>query len=729
MTIPILEGLNPAQKQAVETINGPLLIIAGPGSGKTRVITHRIAYLINTVGISPRNILAVTFTNRAAREMNNRLTRLVGTVGEHLTVGTFHSFCASILRRHGGQIGLDSSFTIFDAEDQRDALKLAMADAEIDPKRFPPRAIQSSISKAKSSLIDAKQLRDVQSNYFEETVATIYTSYEVLLARYNAVDFDDLLLKAVFLLQNSADVLSRYQQRFVHLLIDEFQDTNVSQYELAKLLSGHYRNICVVGDPDQSIYSWRNADIQNILNFQEDYPEATLVALEENYRSTSTVLEAAKGLIKSNLQRLKKDLTTQKGPGSAIVINESFTEDEEAQYVLKQIARLNRDNGIKKGDCAVMYRVNAQSRVYEEACLRYGMEYKLVGGVRFYHRREVKDIIAYLRTIGNPFDQVSLLRIINKPSRGIGDRTLEQLRFWASTRDLSLSAALDQINQGTYIGETDTISLSPRAIQAVTGVANLLNELRNESLKVDVVELIDMVLNRINYRAFLESGDDADERWDNVMELRNAAMDFQGLNPGEGLTALLERLALVADTDNYEETPDALTLITLHQAKGLEFPVVFICGMEEGLLPHFRSMDSPEEIEEERRLCYVGITRCMEKLFLTRAFRRGFMGGRSGPTIPSRFLQEIPAHLIESSTPLAKKREVWKSDTSSPDDEITNALVLKTGDRVSHSIFGEGVVVSSSGKGLDTEVTVAFVEGAGVKRLLVSHAPMLKMED
>ena len=728
MTIPILQGLNTAQRQAVETIDGPLLIVAGPGSGKTRVITHRIAYLINTVGISPRNILAVTFTNRAAREMNDRLIRLVGTGGAHLTVGTFHSFCASILRRYGSHVGLDSRFTIFDDEDQRDALKLAMAEAEVDPKRFPPRAIQSAISKAKSSLIDAQQLQQLQSSYFQETVATIYAAYEMLLTRYNAVDFDDLLLKAVFLLRSSDEVLRDYQQRFVHVLIDEFQDTNLSQYELSKLLAAGYRNICVVGDPDQSIYSWRNADIQNILNFQKDYPEAKLVALEENYRSTGTVLEAAKGLIKSNQQRLEKDLTTQKGPGSAIVINESFTEDEEAQYVLQQIAKMSRENGIKKRDCAVMYRVNAQSRVYEEACLRYGMEYKLVGGVRFYHRREVKDIIAYLRTIGNPDDQVSLLRIINKPSRGIGDRTLEQVRFWASTRGISLSAALDQIHQGIHIQEPDNLSLSPRAAQAVTGIAKLLNELRIESLKLDVAELIDMVLDRIHYRAFLESGDDVDERWDNVMELRNAATDFQGLMPGEGLTALLERLALVADSDNLEETPDALTLITLHQAKGLEFPVVFICGMEEGLLPHFRSMDSPEEIEEERRLCYVGITRCMERLFLTRAFRRGFMGGRSGPTIPSRFLQEIPAHLIESSTPLVTKREVWHPENRTHEDKPTNALILNTGDRVSHSIFGEGVVVSSSGKGLDLEVTVAFVAGAGVKRLLVSHAPMVKVK-
>ncbi len=727
MTTPILEGLNPAQRQAVEAIDGPVLIVAGPGSGKTRVITHRIAYLMGTVGISPRSILAVTFTNRAAREMKERLQRLVGTRTEQITVGTFHSFCAGVLRRHGQHVGLDTGFTIFDDEDQRDALKLAMEEAEVDPKRFPVRAMQSVISKAKSSLLDAQALAQRQSSFFEETAARVYARYEEMLGRYNAVDFDDLLSKAVYLFRNTPDVLHRYQQRYVHVLIDEFQDTNVSQYELARLLADGYRNICVVGDPDQSIYSWRNADIRNILSFQRDYPTAKLVALEENYRSTGTVLEAAKGLIKSNRQRLDKDLRTQKAQGPAIVVSESFTEDEEAQFVLQQIDRLSREDGVKKGDCAVMYRVNAQSRAFEEACLRYGMEYRLVGGVRFYHRREVKDLIAYLRAIGNPEDQVSLLRIINKPARGIGNRTVEQVSFWASTQGISVNAALERIAEERSAGGAASHPLSSRAAQAVSGFAALLKSLREESRRLDVVELVDTVLDRISYRAFLQAGDDAEDRWENVMELRSAAQEFKGLEPGGDLTALLERLALVADIDNYKESLDALTLITLHQSKGLEFPVVFICGMEEGLLPHFRSMDSPEELEEERRLCYVGITRCMERLFLTRAFRRGFMGGSGGPTIPSRFLQEIPSHLIESPTPLAKKREVWAARPAVVVEAVP-ALPLRTGDRVSHGVFGEGVVVSSTGKGSDQEVTVAFAGGAGVKRLLLSYAPLEKVE-
>ena len=642
-------------------------------------------------------------------------------------MGTFHSFCAGVLRCHGQHVGLDTGFTIFDDEDQRDALKLAMEQAEVDPKRFPVRAVQSVISKAKSSLLDAQALAQRQSSFFEETAARVYARYEELLGRYNAVDFDDLLSKAVYLFRTTPEVLHRYQQRYVHVLIDEFQDTNVSQYELARLLADGYRNICVVGDPDQSIYSWRNADIRNILSFQRDYPTAKLVALEENYRSTGTVLEAAKGLIKSNRQRLDKDLRTEKEQGPAIVVNESFTEDEEAQFVLQQIDRLSRGGGVKKGDCAVMYRVNAQSRAFEEACLRYGMEYRLVGGVRFYHRREVKDLIAYLRAIGNPENQVSLLRIINKPARGIGNRTVEQVSFWASTQGISVNAALERIAEERSAGGAASHPLSSRAAQAVSGFAALLKSLREESKRLDVVDLVDTVLDRISYRAFLQAGDDAEDRWENVMELRSAAQEFKGLGSGEDLTALLERLALVADIDNYKESLDALTLITLHQAKGLEFPVVFICGMEEGLLPHFRSMDSPEELEEERRLCYVGITRCMERLFLTRAFRRGFMGGSGGPTIPSRFLQEIPAHLIESATPLAKKREVWAAKPAVV-EEVAPALSLRTGDRVSHGVFGEGVVVNSSGKGSDQEVTVAFAGGAGVKRLLLSYAPLEKVE-
>ena len=727
MTTSVLEGLNDAQREAVEAIDGPLLIIAGPGSGKTRVITHRIAYVVRTIGISPYRILAVTFTNKAANEMKSRLQRLVGARADQLTVGTFHAFCAAVLRRHGQHVGLNSSFTIFDEEDQTELIKVAMGEVEVDPKRFPRRSIQGVISRAKSLLLDARGLAMQQGSYFEEVAARVYSRYEELLARNNAVDFDDLLLRTVQLLDNVPEVRQRYQERYVHLLIDEFQDTNVCQYALARLLAGRHRNICVVGDPDQSIYSWRNADIRNILSFQKDYPNAKVITLEENYRSTETVLDAAKGLIAANRQRLAKDIRTRQGKGPPLTVHEAFTEDEEAQYAIQQVDHLVREGKYKAADFAIMYRINAQSRALEEACLRYGMKYKLVGGIRFYQRREVKDVIAYLRLMNNLEDQVSLARIINTPLRGIGHRSMEQITHWARSHNLSLFAAMEQVQKEMAEGRVASHPLAPRAAQAVASFVALVQSLREDSHRLDVVALINSVLEHTRYRAYLEaSADDFEERWENILELRSAAQEFRELDPPEDLTALLERLALVADIDSYDETTDAITLITLHQAKGLEFPVVFITGMEEGLLPHYRSMDSPEELEEERRLCYVGITRCQERLYLTRAFRRGLMGS-SGPTVPSRFLQEIPSHLMGLSEPLGQKRTMWTpSVPTAPQQRVT--LIFKAGDKVNHSTFGEGEVVSCVASGEDQEVTVAFKGDAGLKRLLLSYAPLEKVE-
>ena len=729
MTTHLLEGLNEAQREAVEAIQGPLLIIAGPGSGKTRVITHRIAYLVRIVGVSPHRILAVTFTNKAAKEMKDRLKRLVGTQANDLTVGTFHAFCASVLRRHGQHVGLESGFSIFDDEDQMELIKASMEEAEVDPKQFPRRSIHGVISRAKSVLLDAQGLALQQRSYFEEVAARVYARYEELLAQNNAVDFDDLLLKTVFLFRNTPEVLRRYQERYVHLLVDEFQDTNVVQYTLAKLLADNYRNICVVGDPDQSIYSWRSADIRNILNFQKDYTDAKTVTLDVNYRSTGTILDAAKGVIAANRHRLAKDIRTSREEGPPLVVHEAFTEAEEAQYVIQQIDRLVRNDGIKRSECAVMYRVNAQSRALEEACLRHGMPYRLVGGVRFYQRREVKDVIAYLRLISNPEDQVSLTRIINKPPRGIGQRSLDQLVHWARSQNIPLHSALELIYEDRTEGKPASHPVAPRAAQAVFGFVTLMRNLREESGRLDAVDLIDALLDRTGYQAYLRSSlDDWEERWENVLELRSAAGEFRDLGHSEGLTALLEQVALVADVDSYDEATDAVTLITLHQAKGLEFPVVFITGMEEGLLPHIRSMDNPEELEEERRLCYVGMTRCMDRLFLTRAFRRGIRGS-SGPTIPSRFLQEVPPHLIKSAEPIGQKRTVWNtSKAPTLEQKEVTVPVFKTGDKVSHATFGEGLVVSYAGRGQDSEVTVAFSGGAGVKRLMVSYAPLEKVE-
>ena len=720
----ILEGLNPAQREAVEAIEGPLLIVAGPGSGKTRVITHRVAYLVRVCGISPYRILGVTFTNKAAREMRDRLERLVGTRSSQLTVGTFHAFCAGILRREGKHIGLDSSFTIYDDEDQMNLLKQAMEQVEVDPKRFPPRAIQSVISRSKSILVDAQGLSLNHQGYFEEQAAKVYHRYEELLTRNSGVDFDDLLLKTVHLFRNNPEVLKRYQRRFLHILVDEFQDTNVSQYILARLLAEEYKNICVVGDADQSIYSWRHADIRNILSFQRDYPQARTIALEENYRSTGMILQAAKHLISSNRMRLSKDLWTNNDGGQPVVVHEAYNEEEEAQFVLKEVGRLGADDCFKAGDCAVMYRVNAQSRALEEACLRYGMQYRLVGGVRFYQRREVKDVMSYLRLINNPNDEISLARVVNVPLRGIGQRSMEDLTRWARSQELPLFSALERAAEG---------GMSPRVTRPVAGFVQLIKGLIEDSRRLDVVELIDGVLERIRYQEYLkERVEDPDERWENVLELKNTAQEFRAMDPPEGLTSLLERLALVADVDGYDASAEALTLITLHQAKGLEFPVVFMVGMEEGLLPHIRSMDSAEELEEERRLCYVGMTRSKERLYLVRSFRRGFTGGGGGPTGPSRFLNEIPRELITSpkrEVPAARSPwGIWEPSVTTTVDGPDPALPsLESGDKVRHSIFGEGMVVSCNPSGHDFEVTVAFADGAGVKRLLLSFANLEKL--
>ena len=721
----ILEGLNPSQREAVEAIDGPLLIAAGPGSGKTRVITHRVAYLVRVCGVSPYRILAVTFTNKAAREMVERLQRLVGTRVDQLSMGTFHAFCARLLRREGKHVGIGPNFTIYDDEDQMGLLKQAMEQVDVDPKRYPPRAIQGVISRAKSVLMDSSNLSENHQGYFEEQAAKVYRRYEELLAGNNGVDFDDLLLRVVQLLRGQPNVLHKYQRRFLHILIDEFQDTNVAQYELAKLLAAEYRNLCVVGDADQSIYSWRHADLRNILSFQKDYPEARTITIEENYRSTGTILGAAQGLISRNHMRIAKSLWTRKDAGHPVVVHEVYNEEEEAQFVVGEVRRLADEEDFKLGDCAVMYRVNAQSRALEEACLRYGMKYRIVGGVRFYQRREVKDVITYLRLLNNPQDEVSLTRVINVPTRGIGRRSVDELSQWARAAGVSMYSAMERLAGGTE--GVGPMNVSSRVARPVTAFLQLLQGLREDSKRLKVVDLIDAVVQRIGYERYLfERNDRADERWDNIMELKNTAQEFRLMEPPDGLTSLLERLALVADIDDYEESAEVLTLITLHQAKGLEFPVVFLVGVEEGLLPHSRSIDSSADLEEERRLCYVGMTRSKERLYMLRAFRRGF-AGMGGPNGPSRFLYEIPGHLTVSPSQAAlgdkSLSAFWGpsvATTSTP--EPPRLTSLKSGDHVRHNTFGDGMVVSCVASGQDYEVTVAFSGGAGVKRLLLSYA-------
>ena len=782
----ILTGLNDNQRAAVTAIDGPLLIVAGPGSGKTRVITHRIAYLVRVVGIAPYRIAALTFTNKAAREMRQGLIPLLGQTAERATVTTFHTFCSRILRQDGENIGIPRDFAIYDDADQMSLMKRTLAELELDPKRYPQRAILSAISGAKSQLLSAEGFAAHAASYWDEIVVRAYERYDDLLRQSSAVDFDDLLLKTYQLFERQPDVAKKYQDRFVHFMIDEFQDTNVAQYAVAKQLARVHLNICVVGDPDQSIYAWRNADIRNILSFQDDYPAAKLIPLEENYRSTQTILNAARSLIASNTQRVEKDLWTRNDSGVPITINEGYNEDEEAQFVIKEIESLTRSRysdsaGAARavpprhrlGDIAVMYRVNAQSRALEDACLRYGIPYQVVGGQKFYQRQEVKDITAYLRLIANPDDDVSLSRVINLPARGIGQRTLDHLTRAARDANISQFAALQALASGGLAqGDAATAAgvlsspFTARALASLTSFHDLIQGIAHERESLDLQELIDAVLERSGYARWLaDQPDGGDERLENIQEFRASARDFTHLDRSEALTAFLERLSLVADVDSFDQKTDAITLITLHQAKGLEFPVVFMVGMEEGLLPHSRSMDDPAQVEEERRLCYVGVTRAKERLYLMRAFRRGFRGG-SEPGLPSRFLLDIPTDLLQppaqpkpatrrksaatagwsdaaSDTPTRRQQPL--SQRSSPTranpqptapvrrrkpaaDAATKPTAhLTAGDKVRHATFGDGIVTECKPSGGDFQVTVAFKDGAGIKRLLLGFAPLEKI--
>ena len=714
----ILASLNPAQKEAVEAIGGPVLIIAGPGSGKTRVITHRVAYLIKVCGVSPRRIMAVTFTNKAAREMKDRLEQLLGPVGEDLTLGTFHAICSRILRREGQAEGISPRFVIYDDEDQLTVIRQTLQELDLDPKQFAPRSLQSAISAAKSNLVTPQSYAQQVSSYFEEIVLRVYQRYQQLLTQSKAVDFDDLLMKTVQLFDNHSGILDRYQSRYLHIVVDEFQDTNIAQYRLVKQLAGQHRNLCVVGDPDQSIYSWRFADLRNILSFDRDYPEAKLVLLEQNYRSTRTILDVASDVISANVERKPKDLWTENEVGSPVVIIESYTEEEEAQCVASEIEKLASQNQTSLRDCAVMYRVNAQSRALEETFIRYGVPYKLVGGVRFYQRREVKDIVAYLRIVHNPDDGVSLARVINVPGRGIGQVTLGKLLAGAKSRDVPLYAALKQA--------TEDKAYSPHAAQSLTAFGALIDGLIATGRRLNPGDLIEEILARTGYREYLLEKEDGEDRWENIIELKSVASDYDEPDPEEALASFLEKVTLVSDIDQLDEKADAVTLTTLHQAKGLEFPVVFITGLEHGLLPHRRSFGDKAEMEEERRLCYVGMTRAEKRLYLLRSYRRRLFG--SSTNEPSPFLKDISPQLVTT-------RGLWEEESSGPPPAALPPPVtypsttpeLKAGDWVRHSKFGDGTVVDCLPDRGDRVVTVSFAE-AGVKKLLLSLAPLEKIE-
>jgi DNA helicase-2/ATP-dependent DNA helicase PcrA len=656
----IVKRLNPEQARAVTTTEGPLLILAGAGSGKTRVLAHRIAYLIGVKNVRPWSVLAVTFTNRAAGELRERIISLVGEPGRDVQAGTFHSLCARVLRRHGEAIGVSRRFVVYDTDDQQALMKQILREEDLPlTGEFRPSAVLGAISRAKNEMLDATFLRENAVNHHERTIARLAVRYGERLKQAGALDFDDLLLEAVRLFEESPETLAWYQDRWRYLHVDEYQDTNRPQYLWVRALAAKHRNLAVVGDDDQSIYRWRGADIRNILDFERDYPDATVVKLEQNYRSTQLILDAAHGVVSRNTERTDKKLWTDQAGGRPIQRFEAYNEEEEAEWIARQVEGLTGGRGsiltrradegegegadggpLKARDIAVMYRMNAQSRAIEESFLRYGIRYQLVGGTRFYSRREVKDALAYLRVLRSDTDSVSFERIINVPARAIGDKTIETLRLAQRVDGISTWEAIERAGRG----EVETLQQRTRV--ALAEFAGLIRRLRTRVGVLPLPELLDDVLEASGYRAMLADGsEDGEERWANLLELRSVTTRYDDLSPEDALDRLLEETALVADQDSYEGDADAVTLITLHAAKGLEFPVVFIAGLEEGLFPHSRALDDEKELEEERRLAYVGITRAKKRLYLSHAWRRATWG-MGQISVPSRFLLEIPAELM-----------------------------------------------------------------------------------
>jgi DNA helicase II / ATP-dependent DNA helicase PcrA len=657
----LLAGLNEPQQLAVTTTDGPVLILAGPGSGKTRVITHRIAYLVQSKHVSPWRILAVTFTNKAAKEMRERLETLVGiNESKEMTLGTFHAICARILRVEAdylAPIGLNRSFVIFDTDDQSTLVKQAIKALDLDEKQYRPITIQSMISRAKNDLQSPDQMAELASKYLEEVAARVYKQYQKLLRANNGVDFDDLLMLTEQLWRREPEVLRKYQARWHYIHVDEFQDCNLPQYKLIRLLGfgtderhDGLGNVCVVGDDDQMIYTWRGASAENVLRFERDFPHTKIIMLEQNYRSTQTILEAAQNIVQRNRLRKDKRLWTALGEGEKIILHEAFDEEEEGLFTAREIKRLQARGDIDKlGDVAVMYRTNAQSRALEEQFLRANIPYKVIGSRKFYERKEIKDMLAYLRLLANPNDDLSMQRIINVPNRKIGPKTLGELQHWANEKHISLHEAIQQVVEHPTLGKAAKIALS--------GFGDLLVDFNNALMELNLPELLDRIAERSGYGPELRESPEGEERWSNVLELRRVAEDYSEIETHTALELFLENVALVGGADTTqtgengtiikEEHSDSVTLITLHAAKGLEYPVVFIVGMDEGSLPHSRSVDKPEQLEEERRLAYVGFTRAMRRLYLIRAYRRSYFG-ETQVSEPSRFLEDIPLHLLSS---------------------------------------------------------------------------------
>lgn len=743
MTVDCTYGLNPQQAEAVINTEGPMLIMAGAGSGKTKVLTCRVANLLQK-GVRPYRILAITFTNKAAAEMRERVNNMSGPAAKDVWLFTFHAFCARFLRMEIDKLpGYGGNFAIYDTADSQNLIKQILKEMNLDDKRFQPSGILSRISNAKNALQDAAAFARQAGDFYEQKVADIYSRYEQKLQLNNALDFDDLLMLSIKLLQENKEVREKYQDRFDYLLVDEYQDTNHAQYLLTKFLAAKHRNICVVGDADQSIYGWRGADIQNILDFEKDYPDAKVIKLEQNYRSTQIILDAANAVIENNTGRKPKNLWTENKSGADIIYFQAVDERDEARFVIEQLQNLQRTENKKLGDMAILYRTNTQSRIFEEMLIKSGISYNMVGGLKFYERKEIKDIIAYLRVIFNPADSLSLLRIINVPKRGIGDASLAKIQAYAAANNVSLFEAVS--NAAAIDG------LSSRFVSKLDDLAGIIFELMNLAGEAPVEDLIDRVLRDTGYLEELENErtPQAQSRIDNLHELISVAQEFAASEEENNLENFLAHVALVSDIDDTELGEDAITLMTLHSSKGLEFPVVFLVGMEEGLFPHARTLMDETEIEEERRLCYVGITRAKEKLFLSSTKMRTIYGN-TVTYPPSRFLQEIPARLVktikrqERFSALENFKQVSEKYSARPQKPASTfnphsfipqkpavaaggtGTRFNTGDRVSHSKWGEGMVVSVKDSPDGQEVKVAFA-GAGVRSLLTKYAVLKKL--
>ena len=723
-----LESLNPQQREAVQTTEGPLLIMAGAGSGKTRVLTHRIAYLIAAKRVPPWAILAITFTNKAAREMQERVARLVGHQGQEVWVSTFHSMCVRILRRDIERIGFTSQFTILDSADQLSVIRTCMKELNIDSKKYEPRAIQAAISSAKNELIDSERYDRTISDYFQGLVSRVYRLYQQRLRVNQSLDFDDLIMLTTKLFEAEPQVLKFYQQKFQYIHVDEYQDTNRAQYQLCRMLADYHRRICVVGDSDQSIYGWRGADISNILDFQSDYPQAREIMLEQNYRSTANILEAANAVIHHNKGRKKKRLWTDQGAGMKIQIHIANSDYEEGYFIAGTIQQNYRSGARKYRDHAILYRTNAQSRVIEEVLIKSEIPYQIIGGIKFYERKEIKDLLAYLRLIANPDDDISFQRVVNVPKRGIGDATLEKLGEMAVAEGKSLFAMLD---------DARGLGFTQRITGSLLEFKTIIDQLHQSVDYLTVTELTTLMIERTQYRLELQQENtlESQARLENIDELISVALEFERRYEDKTLLAFLTDLALVADIDTMNDDPqqaqDQVILMTMHSAKGLEFPVVFIAGMEENIFPHVRAANDRDEMEEERRLAYVGITRAERELFLTCARMRTLFG-RQAMNPPSHFIDEIPEELKET---IALKRMGFQAKFEPQRIKTPPAFTggsaakehFQTGDKVSHVKWGIGTVIMVRGEEDDVEVTIAFPAPTGLKKLLARFAPITKM--